>query len=107
LATHSAADLAALFERVGLPFAPISRPEELYEDEHLLATGGLADITLSDGDKAGQTVRTTLFPFTMDGQRLGVRLDPPTLGQQTTQLLADLGYSADAIEALRQARAVA
>ena len=107
LATHSAADLAALFERVGLPFAPISRPEELYEDEHLRATGGLADITLSDGDKAGQTVRTTLFPFTMGGQRLGVRLHPPTLGQQTTQLLADLGYGADAIEALRQARAVA
>ncbi len=107
LATRGAADLAALFERVGLPFAPISRPEELYEDEHLRATGGLAEITLSDGDKAGQKVRTTLFPFTMDGQRLGVRLDPPTLGQQTTQLLADLGYSADAIEALRQARAVA
>ncbi len=107
LATRTAADLAARFEQVGLPFAPIRRPEELYDDEHLLATGGLADITLPDGERAGQTARTTLFPFTMDGQRLGVRLQPPTKGQHTAELLAGLGYSAEAIEALRGARAVA
>ncbi len=106
LATSSAADLATLFEQVGLPFAPIRRPEELYDDEHLLATGGLADITLPDGERAGQTARTTLFPFTMDGQRLGVRLQPPTKGQHTAELLAGLGYSAEAIAALRSSRAV-
>ncbi len=106
LATRSAADLATLFERVGLPFALIRRPEELYDDEHLLATGGLADITLPDGERAGQTARTTLFPFTMDGQRLGVRLQPPTKGQHTAELLAGLGYSAEAIAELRSSRAV-
>ena len=37
----------------------------------------LADITLPDGERAGQMAQTTLFPFTMDGQRLGVRLQPP------------------------------
>ena len=87
-----AAELAALFERVGLPFAPIRKPEELYQDEHLLATGGLADITLPDGERAGQRVGTALFPFTMAGQRLGVRLQPPTRGQHTLELLAALGY---------------
>ena len=87
-----ATELAALFERVGLPFAPIRKPEELYEDEHLLATGGLADITLPDGERAGQSVGTALFPFTMGGQRLGVRLQPPTRGQHTMELLAALGY---------------
>ncbi|WP_370654699.1 CaiB/BaiF CoA transferase family protein, partial [Rhodoferax sp.] len=78
LASRSAAELAALLEARELPFAPIRRPEELFDDEHLLATGGLADITLPDGERAGQTAQTTLFPFTMDGQRLGVRLHPPT-----------------------------
>jgi crotonobetainyl-CoA:carnitine CoA-transferase CaiB-like acyl-CoA transferase len=87
-----AAELAALFERVGLPFAPIRKPEELYDDEHLLATGGLADITLPDGERAGQSVGTALFPFTMGGQRLGVRLQPPTRGQHSAELLAALGY---------------
>jgi crotonobetainyl-CoA:carnitine CoA-transferase CaiB-like acyl-CoA transferase len=88
-----AAELAALFERVGLPFAPIRKPEELYDDEHLLATGGLADITLPDGERAGQSVGTALFPFTMGGQRLGVRLQPPTSGQHTMALLVALGYN--------------
>jgi crotonobetainyl-CoA:carnitine CoA-transferase CaiB-like acyl-CoA transferase len=92
LTAWRAAELAALFERVGLPFAPIRKPEELYEDEHLLATGGLADITLPDGERAGQRVGTALFPFTMAGQRLGVRLQPPTRGQHTPDLLAALGY---------------
>jgi crotonobetainyl-CoA:carnitine CoA-transferase CaiB-like acyl-CoA transferase len=42
----------------------------------------------------------------MDGQRLGVRLQPPTKGQHTAELLAGLGYSAEAIAALRSSRAV-
>ncbi|WP_066259667.1 CaiB/BaiF CoA transferase family protein [Hydrogenophaga flava] len=107
LAGWRAADLAALFEKVGLPFAPIRKPEELYDDEHLLATGGLADITLPDGERAGQTVKTTLFPFTLHGQRPGVRLDPPTMGAHTTELLHGLGYAASDIERLRQQAAVA
>jgi crotonobetainyl-CoA:carnitine CoA-transferase CaiB-like acyl-CoA transferase len=107
LAHHSAADLAALFEKVALPFAPIRKPEELYDDEHLLATGGLADITLTDGDRAGQTAQTTLFPFTMDGQRLGVRLHPPRKGEHTGELLLGLGYSAAQVDALLQNASVA
>ena len=100
LASHRASELATLFERVGLPFAPIRKPEELFEDEHLLATGGLSDITLPDGERAGQTARTTLFPFTMDGQRLGVRLQPPTKGQHTQELVAGLGYDETEIKGL-------
>jgi crotonobetainyl-CoA:carnitine CoA-transferase CaiB-like acyl-CoA transferase len=107
LAAWRAADLAALFEQVGLPFAPIRKPEELFDDAHLLATGGLADITLPDGARAGQTAQTTLFPFTMDGQRLGVRLQPPTRGQHTDELLLAIGHSGDDIARLRAAQAVA
>ncbi len=44
LAAHSAAELSALFEKAGLPFAPIAKPEDLFDDPHLKATGGLADI---------------------------------------------------------------
>jgi crotonobetainyl-CoA:carnitine CoA-transferase CaiB-like acyl-CoA transferase len=106
LARHSAPELAALFERSGLPFAPIRKPEELFDDEHLNATGGLADITLPDGARAGETARTTLCPFTMDGQRLGVRLQPPTLGEHTQELLVELGYDAGEIEALFSCGAV-
>ncbi len=107
LAGRSAAELAALFEKHALPFAPIRKPEELYDDEHLQATGGLADITLTDGDRAGQTAQTTLFPFTMGGQRLGVRLQPPRMGQHTRELLLGLGYTAAQVDGLHRQGAVA
>ena len=107
LADRPADELAAIFERAGLPYAPIRRPEDLYDDPHLQATGGLADVVLPDGDKAGQTVKTTLFPITMDGQRLPVRLQPPRFGAHTQELLAGLGYAGDEIEALRRGATVA
>ena len=88
-------------EKAGLPFAPIRKPEDLYDDEHLLATGGLADMRLPDGPKAGQTVKTTLFPITLEGLRLGVRIDPPRLGEHTFELLRQMGSSDAEIEAMR------
>ncbi|MDO8319622.1 CaiB/BaiF CoA-transferase family protein, partial [Rhodoferax sp.] len=106
LGHYSATELGHLMEANKLPYAPIRKPEELFDDEHLLATGGLADITLPDGERAGQTSKATLFPFTMDGQRLGVRLSPPVLGAHTDELLNALGLDADAVRALRQAGAV-
>ena len=107
LAGRSAGELAAIFERAGLPFAPIRKPEDLYDDAHLNATGGLAEITLPDGERAGQTVRTTLLPIMIEGERLGVRTDPPRFGEHTDRLLASLGYGEAQIEALRKARVVA
>jgi crotonobetainyl-CoA:carnitine CoA-transferase CaiB-like acyl-CoA transferase len=100
LAGHSADELARLFERAGLPFAPIRKPEDLYDDPHLAATGGLADIRLPDGPKAGQTVKTTLFPITLRGERLGVRMSPPRLGEHTRELLQGVGYSAADVDDL-------
>ena len=106
LAHHSAADLAQRFEAAGLPFAPIRRPEDLLDDPHLDATGGLVDLVLSDGDKAGQKVKTTLLPIALGGVRPGVRLHPPHLGEHTEALLAALGYARERIDALRAQRIV-
>jgi crotonobetainyl-CoA:carnitine CoA-transferase CaiB-like acyl-CoA transferase len=104
---RSAAELAALMEAAGLPFAPIKRPEDLLDDPHLLATGGLADITVPDGPKAGETVKTTLLPVTLAGERLGVRLQPPRLGEHTNELLGSIGYSAEQIDQLSEQKVVA
>lgn len=107
LAGRSAQELTGLMERAGLPYAPIRKPEELLDDAHLLATGGLADIQLADGPQAGQTVKTTLLPFTLDQQRLGVRMQPPHVGEHTRALLSELGYDAEAITQLQQSGALA
>ncbi len=107
LAYFSAKDLSARFEAAGLPFAPITKPEELFDDPHLNATGALAEVRLSDGVRAGQTARAALFPFTMDGQRFGVRTDPPRQGQQTDAILHEVGFSSEKIAGLRHKKVVA
>ena len=106
LCNFTAAELTQIFETAGLPFAPIVKPEALFDDPHLQATGGLADVRLTDGKRAGQTARAALLPFTMDGQRLGVRRQPPLQGENTDELLVGLGLESETIERLRASRAV-
>ena len=96
MAEKSAADLSAVFEHFALPFAPITRPEQLFSDPHLNATGGLAPMNLPDG----RPVQTALLPLTLDAQRPGVRLNPPKLGEHTTELLRELTYSDAQIDSL-------
>ena len=89
LAQHSAAELAAVFEANALPFAPITQPQDLFDDPHLNATGGLAPIELPDGRPA----KAVLLPLTLDGERPPVRLSPPKLGEHNVEVLTALGYS--------------
>jgi crotonobetainyl-CoA:carnitine CoA-transferase CaiB-like acyl-CoA transferase len=102
LGAYAKADLLAKLEPLGLPFAPIARPEDLFSDPHLLASGGLADITLADG------ARTSLptLPLEMDHHRFGVRRDVPGAGDQSDEILAGLGLDQDDIDAARAAGAV-
>ena len=99
LAGFSAADLARRFEAQGLPFAPITRPEELFDDPHLRATGGLAPTTLPDG----RTTTVPLLPLTLDGEHLPLRADAPGLGADGDAILAELGYGAADVAGLRAA----
>ena len=102
LAGYSAAELSALFEANGLPFAPITRPHDLFDDPHLTQTGGLAPMTLPDG----RETLTALLPLTLDGERLGVRLNPPKLGEHSVDLLRELGYSEVAIHDMQASHIV-
>ena len=102
LAVFSEAELSDVFEKNGLPFAPITRPQDLFDDPHLLATGGLAPLVLPDG----RTTLVPLLPLTLDGDRPGVRSNPPQLGEHTDALLAEVGYSCAQIETLKTSKAV-
>ncbi|CAN7393915.1 CoA transferase [Acidovorax sp. LjRoot118] len=103
LSGRSAGELAAIFEANELPFAPITRPEELFDDPHLNQSGGLAPIRLNNGTES----KVPLLPLTLGGMRPGVRLQPPRAGEHTAALLQEVGYSDAEVAALRAQGAVA
>ncbi len=100
---YDKAQLMAIFEASGLPFAPITRPEDLFEDAHLMASGGLLDIKLPDGRQS----RAAALPLEQNGRRLGLRMDAPKIGEHNDELLLDLGYDREQIEHLRKMQVIA
>ena len=100
LQAFEAGALAQAMERAGLPYAPIRSPQELFEDPHLLATGGLAAMQLPDGPRAGHQVLAPLVPITLAGQRPGIVRSPPRCGEHSRQILRDAGWSGSEIDRL-------
>ncbi|PTV64027.1 MULTISPECIES: CaiB/BaiF CoA transferase family protein [Pseudomonas] len=84
-----AGQLAVQLEANGIPFAPIRRPEELFEDPHLLQSGGMAELQLEDGSHTPMP----LLPLSLDGQRLQPRRAIARIGEHTRQVMRELGYS--------------
>jgi crotonobetainyl-CoA:carnitine CoA-transferase CaiB-like acyl-CoA transferase len=103
---YDAAEIAQRFEAKGLPYAPISKPHELLDDPHLCATGGLAPIRIPDPQTEAQSGLTPLLPLVIDGKRLGVRHEPPYLGEHSREILRELGYSEAQIDGFAQDRVV-
>ena len=100
----SAKELSTRFEQCGLPYAPITRPHDLFDDPHLLATGGLAPVTIAaDNTGAGREIETrvALLPIALEGERLQVRKAPPKIGADTIALLQSIGYTPEEISALK------
>jgi crotonobetainyl-CoA:carnitine CoA-transferase CaiB-like acyl-CoA transferase len=97
-----AKELAATLERLDLPFAPVNKPGDLFEDPHLAASGGLLDVRLPDGRR----VRTPALPISVDGERLANRRDPPRIGEHTREVLGEIGYADRDIDDLARSGAI-
>ncbi len=92
----------AKLDGTGLPFAPIGRPEDMFDDPHLLASGGLETVTLEDG----RIAYLPPLPLEMDGVRVNADAALPVPGRDSDAVLVGLGYDAAAIAGLRQSGAV-
>ena len=97
LATQS--QRVARAEALGLPFAPIAKPADLFDDPHLQASGGLlpTDLTGAEGAPGGVPAQATAalpaLPVSMDGARLGLRLQPPRPGEHGAEVAREAGLS--------------
>ncbi len=93
--------IVGMLEGTGLPFAPIGKPEDMFDDPQL-ADGGLEDVTLDNGE----ATRLPTIPLQMGGMRPGAPVTLPSAGQDSRAVLEALGYSAERIDALTAAGAV-
>ena len=100
---YAKSELERKLEAIGLPYAPITRPSDLFDDPHLNAGSGMIRTT----DPRGFEFRVPGLPLELDGERLGQRSRPPAVGEHSRELLGRLGYAAQAIDALIAERVVA
>jgi len=89
-------ELMARCERAGVPFAPLVRPQDLFDDPHLNESG-FTEVTLPGAGRS----KVPKLPLEMDGRRFGARLDLPELGGDAAALLAEMGHGPAGIEDLR------
>ena len=99
---YTKAALIEKLERTGLPFAPIGKPEDMFDDPHLLASGGLGDVTLPDGTRT----RLPLLPVEFDGHRPTQGGDLPPIGAHTREVLCGLGLGDTEVDALAASKAI-
>jgi crotonobetainyl-CoA:carnitine CoA-transferase CaiB-like acyl-CoA transferase len=80
------ADLSATLDRLNICFSPINRPEDLFDDPHVLRQGGLVGATNSDG----AAFRVPALPVEWNGASIGDGLKVPALGADTAAILSEL-----------------
>jgi crotonobetainyl-CoA:carnitine CoA-transferase CaiB-like acyl-CoA transferase len=102
LAQRTKAELVDIFERAAIPFAPVAKPADLFEDPHLLASGGLLDVLMPNG----AWTRLPRLPIELAGRRPALRRQPPRPGEHTREILLGLGLGADETAALERRGAV-
>lgn len=85
-------------EEAKVPFSPIARPEDLFDDPQLNAGGSLLDVTFPDGKRA----KLPKLPLQLGERDLTLRRQPPKLGEHTHELLTALGYSPESISSLHK-----
>ena len=102
LATRSGAEWIETLNRAGVPCGPIYTVDQMFADPQVRHLGVAAEVA-----------HPILGPIKLLGQAAGLARTPaavvaptPEVGQHTDELLAELGYAAEAIARLRQQHVV-
>ena len=83
-------------DQTGLPFAPINKPQDLFDDPHLNESGGLLTIDIPDG---GST-KLPAMPIEMNDRRFDLHQQVPKVGEHTKEILKEIGLSGETIDSL-------
>ena len=97
LKTHNLSQIVQILESFGLPFAPIMRPDQLFDDPHVNHPGATVEVTLSNGVRA----KVPTLPIEYNGARPSLYKDLPKIGEHNEAIAQELGYSDEELEVLR------
>jgi len=103
LIKYTQKELEERCENCNISWAPVGQPKDLFEDPHLLATGGLVDVFISKfGEDIGKMTGLPALPveFGTDRKRPKVRLQPPKIGEHNKEILLQYGFKKEEIECL-------
>jgi len=101
--TKKTADWLEIFEKHQVAAGPINTVEEMFEDPQIKALDMLRTLNHT---KAGQ-VKIQDVPWQMSETETGVRMPPPALGEHSSAILDEFGFSPEEIEALKAKGVVA
>ena len=85
------AELSTRLDRLNICFSPIHRPEDLFDDPHVLRPGGLVNNTNANG----ASFRVPALPIQWNGANIGEGLKVPPLGADTADIRAELEQEQD------------
>ena len=94
VAAHSFAEMSEILERLKIPFAPLAKPADLFDDPHLNQGGHMLDLHFQNGKRAN----VPGLPLEMSNHRITIRTQPPHKGEHTREVLGELGVPATQID---------